>query len=193
MLMVATDGFLSVPLDSHVPHGRRREVTDAELHRLRKALRQVEQAEGLNLRSDDPDPRPRLQKLETMFGRFKQEQSTTTIKNLSKEWGATSPPALDVARSLRTNPNSDRRRASCRHAYSPQRVSQTKTPDHASPNRHASAADLDPVSRISIRCLSKGRVRSVPRPQIESGPPGSRAERFDLCSAGSIVSRRAGR
>jgi hypothetical protein len=81
-------------------HGHRREVTEAELRALRKAVRQVEHAEGLNLGSDEHDPRPKLRKLAQLLGRLKNEQSVTTIKNLLKEWGMTSPPALQVARQL---------------------------------------------------------------------------------------------
>ena len=54
---------MSVPLDFHVRHAPRREIADAEIRQLRKAVRQVERAEGLDLGSDDPDPRPKLQAL----------------------------------------------------------------------------------------------------------------------------------
>jgi hypothetical protein len=75
-------------------------VTDADLRALRKTVRQVERAEGLVLGNSEPDPRPKLQRLGRMLGRFQHEQSTQTIKNLLREWGATSPSALEVARSL---------------------------------------------------------------------------------------------
>ena len=39
-------------------------------------------------------------KLAQLLGQLKNEQSVTTIKNLLKEWGMTSPPALQVARQL---------------------------------------------------------------------------------------------
>jgi hypothetical protein len=91
---------ISVPLDFHYEHGRRREVTEAELRNLRKTVRQVEKAEELDLGADEPDPRRKLRTLGTMLGRFKHAQSSATIRALLKEWGSTSPPALKVATSL---------------------------------------------------------------------------------------------
>jgi hypothetical protein len=49
MLVAGSGGAISVPLNFHMEHRHRREVTEAELRALRKAVRQVEQAEGLNL------------------------------------------------------------------------------------------------------------------------------------------------
>jgi hypothetical protein len=93
-------GAISVPLNFHMEHGHRREVTEAELRVLRKTVRQVEQAEGLNLGSDEHDPRPKLRKLAGLLGQLRDEQSVATLKNLIKEWGMASPPALQVARQL---------------------------------------------------------------------------------------------
>jgi hypothetical protein len=80
--------------------GDRREVTEAQLRALRKAVRQVERAEGLNLGSDEHDPRPKLRKAAGLLGELSHKQSVATIKNLLKEWGMTSPPALQVAQQL---------------------------------------------------------------------------------------------
>jgi hypothetical protein len=100
MFMAGSGGAISVPLNFHMEHGHRREVTEAELRALRKTVRQVEHGEGLDLGSDEHDPRPKLRKLAQLLGQLKNEQSVTTIKNLLKEWGMTSPPALQVARQL---------------------------------------------------------------------------------------------
>ena len=100
LFMAGSGGAIAVPLEFHVEHGHRREVTEAELRTLRTTLRQVERSEGLDLGSDEPDPRPKLRKFSVLLGRMKNEQSVRTIKNLLKEWGMTSPAALEVARQL---------------------------------------------------------------------------------------------
>jgi len=94
-------GSLSSPLDFSITHSRRRgAVNEAEFRRLRAAVRQVEAAEGLNVGSDEPDPRQKLQRLGGLMGSFTKPASTQTIQNLLKEWGITSPPALTVASTL---------------------------------------------------------------------------------------------
>jgi hypothetical protein len=100
MFMAGSGGAIGVPLDFHMEHGHRREVTEAELPALRASVREVEQTEGFDLGSDEPDPRPKLQKLAMLLGRLKHEQSVKTVKSLLKEWGMTSPPALQVATQL---------------------------------------------------------------------------------------------
>ncbi len=100
MFMASSGGAIAVPLDFHMDHGHRREVTEAQLRALRKAVRQVEEAEGLELGSDEPDPRPKLRKLAALLGKLQHEQSVRTVKNLLKEWGMTSPSALGVATEL---------------------------------------------------------------------------------------------
>jgi hypothetical protein len=100
MFMVSSGGAIAVPLSFHMDHGHRKEVTEAELRVLRKTVRQVEQAEGLDLGSDEPDPRPKVQKLAKLLGSLEHEQSVSTVKNLLKDWGMTSPPAIEVATQL---------------------------------------------------------------------------------------------
>jgi hypothetical protein len=63
-------------------------------------VRQVEKAEGLSLGNDDLDPRPKLRALGERVDQFVHEASVVTIQNLLKQWGATSPAALKVARAL---------------------------------------------------------------------------------------------
>ncbi len=100
MFMAGSGDTIGVPLDFHMEHGRRREVAEAELRALRKAVRQVERAEGFDLGDDEHDPRPKLRKLAALLGQLKQDESVKTVKNLLKEWGMTSPPALQLARQL---------------------------------------------------------------------------------------------
>jgi hypothetical protein len=100
MFNVGGGGSMAIPLDFHVEHAPRKEVAEAELRRLRKALRQVEKAEGLDLGSDEPDPRPRLQAMANRIDELTQRSSVETVQNLLKEWGVTSPPVLKVARAL---------------------------------------------------------------------------------------------
>jgi hypothetical protein len=56
MLLAGGGGSLAVPLDFHLEHAQRREVAEAELRSLRRTVRQVEQAEGLDLGADEPEP-----------------------------------------------------------------------------------------------------------------------------------------
>ena len=73
MLLAGGGGSLGVPLDFHLEHAQRRELAEAELRALRKTVRQVEQAEGLDLGDDEPDPRPKLQRLGRILGRLEHE------------------------------------------------------------------------------------------------------------------------
>ncbi len=97
MLLAGGGGSLAVPLDFHVDHAQRREVAEAELRALRRTVRQVEKAEGLDLGDDEHDPRPKLQKLGQMLERLKHKSSVVTVQRLLRDWGTTSPPALNVA------------------------------------------------------------------------------------------------
>jgi hypothetical protein len=100
MLTAGGGGSVGAPLGFHISHAPRREASEAELRRLRRTVRQVEQREGLDLGSDEPDPRPKLQKLGKSLDQLTHAENVTTVKNLLKQWGITSPAAIEVARGL---------------------------------------------------------------------------------------------
>jgi hypothetical protein len=101
MLLTGSGGSLAVPLDFHFDHAERRQVVEAELRELRRTLQQVVEAEGLDFGGgQDDDPRPKLQRLAGTRELLKDESSRRTVQRLLREWGITSPPALDVARAL---------------------------------------------------------------------------------------------
>jgi len=100
MFMTGGGFAFEVPLDFHIDHGHRREVTEAEVRILQEAMSRVEQAEGFDLGMDEPDPRAKLRKLSQLLGRLKHEESVKTIKDLLKQWGMTSPPVIEVATGL---------------------------------------------------------------------------------------------
>jgi hypothetical protein len=74
-------------------------VSEAELRQLRESVRGIERAEGLKLGSDEHDPRPKFRKLVKIVHRLSPE-SADVIKSLMRQWGVTSPPALEVATAL---------------------------------------------------------------------------------------------
>jgi hypothetical protein len=99
MLLAGGGGSLAVPLDFHFDHARRRDVAEAELRELDRAVQEIVEAEGLDLGGDDGDPRPKLQKLAKVRDRL-QNESSLAVQRLLRDWGITSPPALEVARAL---------------------------------------------------------------------------------------------
>jgi hypothetical protein len=99
MLLAGGGGSLAVPLDFHFDHARRRDAAEAELRELDRAVQEIVEAEGLDLGGDDGDPRPKLQKLAKVRDRL-QNESSLAVQRLLRDWGITSPPALEVARAL---------------------------------------------------------------------------------------------
>ncbi|MBA3736654.1 MAG: hypothetical protein H0W90_15935 [Actinobacteria bacterium] len=101
MLLAGSGGSLGLPLDFHFDHAPRREVAEAELRELGRQVQQIAEAEGVDLGGGgDDDPRSKLQQLTRMRKRLKEESSKKTVQRLLRDWGMTSPPALDVARAL---------------------------------------------------------------------------------------------
>jgi hypothetical protein len=99
MLIFGSGWSSSVPLDFHIDHARRREVSEAELRQLRDSVREIERDDALELGGDEPDPRPNFRRLVKRLDGLKAENAQV-IKNLMRHWGVVSPLALDVARSL---------------------------------------------------------------------------------------------
>jgi hypothetical protein len=62
-------------------------------------VQEIAEAEGLDLGGDEGDPRPKLQKLAKVRDRL-QKESNLAMQRLLRDWGITSPPALEVARAL---------------------------------------------------------------------------------------------
>lgn len=98
MLLAGSGGSLGVPLEFHFDHARRREVAEAELRELERAVEAVADEEGLKLSGDDP--RAQLRQLADMRTRMKNESSKQALRRLLREWGVTSPPAVEVGRAL---------------------------------------------------------------------------------------------
>lgn len=98
MLLAGSGGSLGVPLEFHFDHARRREVAEAELRELERAVAAVAAEEDLELGGDDA--RAQLRKLAAMRAALKKESSKKELRRLLREWGVTSPPALDMARAL---------------------------------------------------------------------------------------------
>jgi hypothetical protein len=97
MLLASSGGSLAVPLEFHFNHAHRREVAEAELRELERAVEAIAAAEGLELGGDDA--RAKLRQLEGLRAPLK-ESSKNVVQQLLRDWGVTSPPALDVARAI---------------------------------------------------------------------------------------------
>lgn len=102
MFVSGSGGAIAVPLVFEWTHSRKRgEPTPDELRALGKTLNKVAVMEKLDLGPTDmADPRIKLRTLLTRVPDLQLKESVTTVQNLLREWGASSPPVLMVAQRL---------------------------------------------------------------------------------------------